>query len=313
MKLSVVVPVYGCPEALNELHSRLSRVLSDLTNDYEIILVNDACPKDSWSIIRDLCSRDQKVKGIELSRNFGQMRAILAGLEYAEGDWAVVMDCDLQDRPEEIIRLYEKAMSGYDAVFARRSERKDKKLKIFLANTFYKLYSYLTDVEYDGAICNFSIINRSVIDAFLQMKEQHRGYVMYIKWLGFKQAVIDVEHNDRYAGESSYTMKKRINLALELLTSQSNKLLKLFVKMGFILTVISAIAIIALVVFHFTSDVTIGWTSLIAINILIGGIIMSMIGIVGIYVGNTFIQTKERPLYVVRQILNDIHAEDSKN
>lgn len=305
LKLSIVVPVYGCPEALNELHSRLTDSVRRITDDYEIVLVNDACPKNSWEIISEICVKDKKVKGIELSRNFGQMKAILAGLEYATGDWIVVMDCDLQDRPEEIERLYEKSKEGYDAVFARRFNRQDKKTKIFLAKLFYKVYSYATDVDYDGAICNFSIINRAVVNAFLQMRDQHRGYAMYIKWLGFKQAIVDVEHNDRYAGESSYSLKKRVDLAVELLTSQSDKLLKFFVKIGFATTVISVFAIIALVISHFTRNVTIGWTSLIAVNILIGGILMCMIGVVGIYVGNTFMQTKGRPLYIVRSVLNE--------
>lgn len=137
------------------------------------------------------------------------------------------------------------------------------------------------------------------------MREQHRGYVMYIKWLGFRQAVIDVEHDERYEGESSYSLKKRINMAVELLISQSDKILKLFVGFGMIMSLCAFLFIIGLVIYHFTAQVSVGWTSLIATNILIGGIIIMVIGIVGIYVGNIFMQTKDRPLYVVRQILND--------
>ena len=123
MKISVVIPVYGCKAALPELYRRLKASLSEITEDYEIILVNDNCPQNSWETIMEICQKDFQVKGIELSRNFGQMKAILAGLDYASGDWIVVMDCDLQDRPEEIIRLYQKAQEGYDIVFARRKER----------------------------------------------------------------------------------------------------------------------------------------------------------------------------------------------
>ncbi|MBR5637250.1 MAG: glycosyltransferase family 2 protein [Pseudobutyrivibrio sp.] len=305
MKLSVVIPIYGCKKALPELHKRLSDTLQKITEDYEIILVNDNCPQNSWEVIEEIAQKDNKVKGIELSRNFGQMKAILAGLDYSTGDWVVVMDCDLQDRPEEIINLYNKAQEGYDIVFARRAHRKDGAMKVFLANLFYKIYRFATDGNYDGAVCNFSIVKRQVVNDYCRMREQHRAYVMYMKWLGYRQAVIDVEHNERFEGKSSYSLKKRVAMAMELLTSQSDKLLKLFVGIGFFMSLFAFIAIIALVIYHYVAHVTVGWTSLLATNVLIGGIIIMVIGIVGIYVGNTFMQTKERPLYIVRQILND--------
>ena len=279
--------------------------VSKITNEFEIILVNDNCPQNSWEVIEELCANDKRVKGIELSRNFGQMRAILAGLDYAVGEWIVVMDCDLQDRPEEIVRLYEKAMEGYDVVFARRKERRDNPIKVFLANQFYKVYRFATEGNYDGAVCNFSIVKKNVIGNYCRMREQHRGYVMYIRWLGFRQTIIDVEHDARYEGKSSYSLKKRIDMAIELLTSQSDKILKLFVSFGFVMSISAFLAIIGLIIYHYTAQVAVGWTSLIATNVLIGGIIIVVIGIVGIYVGNIFMQTKDRPLYVIRQMLNE--------
>ncbi len=305
MNISVVIPVYGCRAALPELYRRLSIVLRKLADDYEIILVNDNCPQNSWEVIEQICQRDTHVKGIELSRNFGQMKAILAGLDIASGDWICVMDCDLQDRPEEIPRLFDKAMEGYDVVFARRLVRKDGVLKVLLASAFYKVYQFATDGSYDGAVCNFSIVKKNVIENYCKMREQHRGYVMYLRWLGFKQAVVDVEHDERFEGKSSYSLKKRINMAIELLTSQSDKVLRFFVGLGFCMSFAAFLLIILLVVYRFTANVSIGWTSLIATNILVGGIIIMVVGVVGLYVGNTFMQTKGRPLYVVRQILND--------
>lgn len=305
MKISVVIPIYGCRAALRELHKRLAESVSTITSDYEIILVNDNCPQNSWELIEELCAEDIHVKGIELSRNFGQMKAILAGLDYATGDWIVVMDCDLQDRPEEIPNLYAKAMEGFDVVFARRANRKDNPLKVFLANQFYKVYSFATDGSYDGSVCNFSIVKSDVIKNYCRMREQHRGYVMYIRWMGYRQAIIDVEHNERFEGKSSYSIKKRINMAIELLTSQSDKVLRLFVGMGFVMSIISFLVIIGLIVYHFVANVTIGWTSMIATTVLIGGLIIMVVGVVGMYVGNIFMQTKNRPLYIVRQILND--------
>ena len=305
MDISVVIPVYGCRAALTELYRRLVESVSKITNEFELILVNDNCPQNSWEVIEELCANDKRVKGIELSRNFGQMRAILAGLDYAVGEWIVVMDCDLQDRPEEIVRLYEKAMEGYDVVFARRKERRDNPIKVFLANQFYKVYRFATEGNYDGAVCNFSIVKKNVIGNYCRMREQHRGYVMYIRWLGFRQTIIDVEHDARYEGKSSYSLKKRIDMAIELLTSQSDKILKLFVSFGFVMSISAFLAIIGLIIYHYTAQVAVGWTSLIATNVLIGGIIIVVIGIVGIYVGNIFMQTKDRPLYVIRQMLNE--------
>ena len=144
---------------------------------------------------------------------------------------------------------------------------------------------------------------------YCKMREQHRGYVMYMKWLGYRQAVIDVEHDERYEGKSSYNLKKRIDMALELLTSQSDKVLRLFVGLGFLMSLLAFLTIIGLIIYRCVEKVSVGWTSLIATNVLVGGIIIMVVGVVGIYVGNIFMQTKGRPLYVVRQILND---EDKK-
>lgn len=305
MDISVVVPVYGCRAALHELHKRLTKTLLQLTEDYEIILVNDNCPQNSWEVVEEICETDKRVVGIELSRNFGQISAITAGLDKSKGNWVVVMDCDLQDRPEEIVNLYNKAKEGYDVVFARRAQRKDNPIKVFISNIFYAIYSFATDSKYDPAICNFSIACRKVIDNYCSMREMHRAYVIYLKWLGFRQTTIDVEHNDRHEGKSSYNFKKRMKLALEILVSQSDKVLRFTVALGFVITFLSLIAALGLVVNYFVSHILSGWTSTIVALCFFGGIIEMSIGLVGIYVGNIFMQSKNRPLYVVRTIKND--------
>lgn len=304
MEISVVVPVYGCRGALEELYKRLTNVLSKMTKNYEIILVNDNCPQNSIEVIRELCEKDKKVVGIELSRNFGQMKAILAGLDYSSGEWVVVMDCDLQDRPEEIPNLYKKAQEGYDVVFARRKHRKDSFFKVLVSKMFYKIYSIASGVEYDASLCNFSICNRKVIDSYCQMREEHRAFVMYVKWLGFKQTAIDVEHNERYEGKSSYNFKKRMKMASDIIFSQTDKILKLIVSIGFGITFLSLLAIIYVIIHYFLYPTSQGWSSLIAVICLMSGIIISVIGVVGIYVGNIFIQIKNRPLYITREIYN---------
>lgn len=304
MDISVVVPVYGCPAAIGELHRRLTESLSVLTQDYEIILVNDRCPKNSWAEIEKVCQADQKVVGIELSRNCGQEVAILAGLDYSTGKWVVVMDCDLQDRPEEIVRLYAKAQEGYDAVIARRAERQDKKMKIFVSKCFYKVYSYATDTYFDPALCNFGIYSRIVIDSVCQMREIHRGFVMFVMWLGFRWAPLDVEHNQRYEGESGYNFSKRMKMALEILTSQSDKLLRLMATLGMGIAALAFLFIFVTIIRYFMMDIDPGYSSLISAVFLMGGLIIASIGAVGIYVGNIFIEVKHRPLYVARTVLN---------
>lgn len=304
MHISVVVPVYGCRAALPELHRRLSETLNKISPDYEIILVNDSCPQNSWEEIAKICARDPKVVGIEMARNFGQIKAITAGLDYSTGDWTVVMDCDLQDRPEEIINLYNKAQEGYDVVFARRKERKDNFMKKFVSGCFYKIYSYASGGNYDPALCNFSISSRKVVDSYCSMREEHRAFVIYVKWLGFKQTALDVDHNERFEGKSSYNFKRRIKMAMDILTSQSDKLLRLTAIAGMLLALLAFAVMLFYVVRYFMADIPLGWTSLIAAIFMMGGLTIMSVGVVGLYVGNIFIQVKQRPLYVVRTALN---------
>lgn len=309
MKISVVIPVYGCRKALPELHRRLTEVLLQVSSEYEIILVNDQCPQNSWEVIQQLCNSDHHVIGLEMSRNFGQMKALLAGLDHSTGDWIVVMDCDLQDRPEEIINLYKKAQEGYDFVVARRKVRQDNPMKVFLSKCFYSVYSYTTGVEYDPSLCNFSICSRKVIDQYCKMRELHRGFIMYLMWMGFRWTKIDVEHNERFEGHSGYDFKKRFRMAVELLTSQSDKLLRLTATVGLVISIVSFLFVIVTIIRRFTLQIAIGYSSLIAMISLMGGLSIMAIGIVGIYVGNIFMEIKHRPLYIVRTVLNEGEKE----
>ena len=305
MKISVVIPVYGCKAALNELHQRLIKSLSKITKDYEIILVDDYCPQNSWEVIEKICSKDKKVIGIKLSRNFGQIKAITAGLDICTGDYVVVMDCDLQDRPESIIELYKKLDEGYDVVFARREERKDSLITKLFSKLFYKVYEYFTNGTYDNSICNFSISRKAVIDSYCKLREQNRAFTMFIKWLGYKQTSIGLKADKRHSGKSSYNLKRKLKMAFEIITSQSNKPLIFSVTLGFIISVLSVFYIIFLIIKSIvTKDVLIGWTSIMASIYLMGGLILSAIGVVGIYIGNIFNEVKARPIYIIDKKLN---------
>ena len=305
MDISVVIPVYGCRAAIPELHRRLCENLDKIVKSYEIILVDDCCPQNSWEEIKKVCKIDNRVVGIHMSRNFGQIRAITAGLDNSRGDWVVVMDCDLQDRPESSPELYRKALEGYHVVFARREGRKDSALTKFLSRCFYKVYDYFTEGTFDSSICNFSISKRKVIDSYCRMREQNRAYTMFIRWLGFKQTSIEMPADERFEGKSSYDLHKKLKLAFEVITSQSNKPLMFSVKAGFTIAMIALIYILYLIVKYFVvGDNLIGWTSMIASVYLMGGILLCAVGVVGIYVGNIFNETKKRPLYIVDECIN---------
>ncbi len=300
--ISVVTPVYGCCKSLKILYERLNKTLSTITNNFEIIMVNDSSPDNAWEAIKELAKKDDRVKGINLSRNFGQHYAITAGLDYAQGDWVVVMDCDLQDRPEEITKLYNKAREGYDVVFGRRIERQDGFFKKLGSKLFYNVYDYFTESDTDNTIANFSILNQKVVIEFQKIKEQNRSYYLFINWLGFKRTNVDIEHAKRGEGRSSYTLKKFVNLAIDSIVAQSNKPLRLSIKFGFIMSLFSLFYSVWLMVRYFVFSIPVeGWTSMMVSFYFIGGLLFANMGFLGLYIGKIFDETKNRPLYVVSE------------
>ena len=306
MKFSIVIPVYNCPSLLEELYKRLHKTLTGITEDYEIIMVNDGCTKSSWSVIKKLNTLNHKVKGINLSRNFGQHYAITAGLDYAQGDWIIVMDCDLQDKPEEITKLYNKAIKGYDIVFGRRSDRQDNFFKKFSSKIFYKVYNYFTENTFDSTIANFSIISKKVLKAHSRLREQNRSYYLFLNWLGFKKAYINVDHAKRPEGKSSYTISKLFDLALDSILAHSNKPLKLLIKIGLTFSFFSFSYGMWLIIKYLIYSVPVtGWTSMMVSLYFLSGIILINLGILGIYIGKVFNETKQRPIYIISETTFD--------
>lgn len=303
--LSVVSPVYGCAAALPELCRRLAASISPVTGDYEIILVNDASPDDAWHAISALAATDPRVKGIDLSRNFGQHYAITAGLDHAHGDWVVVIDCDLQDQPEEIPKLYHKAQEGFDVVFARRAVRRDSALKRLSSRLFYALFDYLTEQQSDPAIANFGIYRNTVIANVRRMRESARAFPLFVRWLGFPSAVVDVDHAPRFAGRSSYNFSKLLHLAINSIVAQSNRPLRLSIKFGFLMAFCSLLLGAWHILRYLVHGVPVaGWTSVFVSIWLLGGLMFMNIGFLGLYIGRIYDETKGRPLYVVRDWRN---------
>lgn len=298
--LSVVTPVYGCAEALPELCQRLHKVLGELSPDYEIIMVNDASPDDAWVVIQSLAIDDERVKGINLSRNFGQHYAITAGLDYAQGDWVVVMDCDLQDLPEEIRNLYRTAQLGYDIVVGLRTIREDGWVKKFLSKQFARVFSYFTGAKLDNRIGNFGIYAQKVIRSIRPLREQNRSFGLFVLWVGFRRIEIDVKHAPRTYGKTSYTFRKMMSLAMDSILAHSDKLLRLTVKLGLIISLLSLCFAGWIIVRYFLwSTPLMGWTSLIVSVYFSTGLIIGTIGIVGLYIGKIFNEVKNRPLYII--------------
>jgi glycosyltransferase involved in cell wall biosynthesis len=304
--ISIVIPVYKAEDCLHELYHRLRGSLETLTSDFEILLVEDCGGDRSWEIIVELSRKDPRVRGLQFSRNFGQHYGISAGLDNCNGDWVVVMDCDLQDRPEEIPHLYRKAQEGYDVVLAKRTGRQDKALKKWTSTLFYKAFNYLSGMKYDGDVGNFRIVSRKVVDTFRLMRENLRFFGGLVHWMGFPTASIDVQHDKRFAGETSYSITKLLSLAGETIIAYSEKPLRLSIWIGFLCSV-SAFAYGIYVIYrYFANDIPVmGWSSLIVSVFLVGGIIISLLGVLGVYLGKTFNEVKRRPLYIIRKATFD--------
>lgn len=298
--ISIVTPVYRAEDCLEELYRRLVAALSGITQDFEIVMVEDCGGDRSWDIIRELARKDPRVKGIQFSRNFGQHYGITAGLDHCDGDWVVVMDCDLQDRPEEIPRLYAKAGEGYEVVIARRGKRNAPLVKRLSSWVFYRLFSWLADTEYDSQAGNFRIVSRKVVENFRHIREQLRFFGGLMNWMGFPATTIDVQHAERHEGRSTYTLAKLWRLAAETIIAYSDKPLRLSISLGFLISLL-AFSYGLYIVVHavlYGSAIT-GWASLIASIYFMGGIIIAILGMLGIYLGKTYDESKKRPLYIV--------------
>lgn len=297
--ISVVVPVYGCIGCLDQLCHQLEESLAAITPRFEIILVDDRSPDNAWSQIQVLQTAYPSVKGLRLSRNYGQHVAITAGLSAARGDYAVVMDCDLQDPPSLIPQLYAKLQEGYDMILAKRVERNHSPFRLLAARAYFNILSKLTDEEVDGSYGSFSMLSRKVIDAFLLFEEKERHYLFILRWLGFRIGSVDYVHQERHAGRSSYTLGRLLSHALNGILFQATVLLRWIVSLGFLFA-ISGMTVAGYLIWRSIFYTALpGWTSLVVLILLSTGTILISLGIIGLYIGKIFDQAKQRPLYVV--------------
>ena len=303
--LSVVIPVYNESSLIDELIRRVKTNSKLITEDYEIVIVDDGSLDNTWNSIENEAKSENRIKGVKFSRNFGHHYAITAGLHNSTGDWVVVMDGDLQDRPEVIPELYKKAKEGFDVVFVSRQNRPEKLYYRIAQKFFYWILTSLSGLDFDSRQANFSIINQKVVDAFKKFPENARFYGSTIKWLGFKRSFILADHGVRHSGKPSYTIRKRFKLASDIILSFSERPLKLAIGFGLLISSISIL--LALWIFYGTFkwgySVT-GWSSVIVSILFSSGIILTVLGIIGIYLGRIFQEVKRRPLFIISESFN---------
>jgi dolichol-phosphate mannosyltransferase len=297
-----VIPVYNETELIEELIGRTNKVLLEMEISYEILLVDDGSVDDSWSKITSLKARFPNLKSIKFSRNFGHHYAISAGLREVTGDFAVVMDGDLQDRPEVIPKLFQKIHEGFDVVFVARENRPESKLYLLLQRIYYFVLNTLSGLEFNSKYANFSIINRKVIDSFNLLSENTRFYGSSILWLGYKKGEVSAQHGTRFAGKPSYTISKRIRLALDVIIAFSDRPLKFAIYLGITQALVSIIFVVNLVSKYFLGSNSESIQEIILASIFLStGIIVLILGLIGIYIGRIYRETKMRPLFLISE------------
>ncbi|MCA9110901.1 MAG: glycosyltransferase family 2 protein [Planctomycetaceae bacterium] len=306
MRLSIVIPVYRSQESLRDLHKKITQAADGLDDSYELLLVEDCGGDNSWQIIQEICAEDSHVRGVRLTRNFGQHYALSAGLESSRGDWVVTMDCDLQDDPKFIPQLMSRALDGAEIVLVRRVGRDDGWLNQQSSRVFYWLFDLLTGARTDPAVGSYRIMSRRVVDTFCRMPERYRFYGGMIQWMGFSTVTLDVPRQARHSGRSSYNLLRRLALASDAVLSFTDRPLKLMVLFGALTTGVSLAYAAVIVIQRLTGRIAeIGFASLLVSLYLLGGMIVMSIGLVGVYVGRIYTEVKGRPIYLIAETTDD--------
>ncbi len=300
--ISVVVPCFNEEAVLEASFQRLKAALDSISGyTWEMILVNDGSRDRTMELIRGICDRDQRVKALCFSRNFGHQVAITAGLDHCTGDCAVVIDADLQDPPEIIPEMVKKWEEGWQIVYGKRRERAgETRFKLWTARVFYRFINRLSDTDIPLDTGDFRLMDRKALEEFLRMRELYRFVRGMVAWIGFRQTFVEYDRDARFAGETKYPLKKMLRLATDAILSFSNTPLKLASIVGFITSAIAFIGILySLYIKLFTDDAVHGWTFLMIAILFIGGITLLVLGIIGEYVGRIYGEIKRRPLYIV--------------
>jgi len=305
--ISVVVPIYNEELVVKESHKRLKSVMDTCGERYEIIFINDGSRDKSASIVADICKHDKNIKLINFSRNFGHQPAITAGMDYALGDAIIIIDADLQDPPEVMLEMIELWKSGYQVIYGKRKSRKGETIfKKVTAKTYYRILRSMTNFDIPVDTGDFRLIDRKVCDAMKSLTEKNRYVRGLVSWVGFRQTSVEYERDERFAGETKYPFRKMLKLAMDGITAFSYKPLKLATYLGFAIAAASFLYMLyAMYKGFFTDETTEGWASIIAVISLSQGIILMMLGLMGEYIGRIYDEIKNRPIYIVNEIIEN--------
>ncbi len=305
---SIVVPLYNEEEVIHETYKRLRATMDSLGEPYELIFINDGSRDKTWELAKGLAAKDNNLRLIGFSRNFGHQIAITAGMDNASGRAIVVIDADLQDPPAVILDMIARWKEGYEVVYGRRLKRKGESFfKKFTAKLFYRALNAMTDVTLPVDAGDFRLIDRKVCDTLKSLPERNRYVRGLVSWVGFKQTAVDYVREERFAGETKYPLRKMLKLASDAITSFSYKPLKMSTWLGAFVALASFIFLIGIVIQRiFFPDTVLmpGWASLAAISLFFNGIVLVMLGIIGQYVGRIYDEAKGRPLYIVGETVN---------
>ncbi|PZD79106.1 glycosyltransferase family 2 protein [Mesonia sp. K7] len=301
--ISVVIPIHNEEQSISELHTRLSKAVSKITPNYELLFVNDGSKDNSLFQLVKLAETDNKSFYINFSRNFGHQIAVTAGLDYSKGKCVVIIDGDLQDPPELIPEMYQKHQEGYEVVYAQRKKREGESFfKKITAKFFYRILKKLTSIDIPVDTGDFRLIDRKIVDCLKQMPEQNKFLRGQVAWLGFRQTAVFFKRDKRKHGETSYPLSKMLKFAMDGITSFSEKPLNFVTKMGFFISGISFLIILYAAFSYFVLNETItGWTSLIISSMFIGGIQLISLGIIGEYINRINKNILDRPLYIIEK------------
>lgn len=300
---SIVIPVYNEQETLEALDQRLISLLEQLDGSAEVILVDDGSRDASFARMMEMSVRDPRFKVIQLSRNFGHQAAITAGLDFAIGKAVIVMDADLQDPPEVVLAMAERWREGFEVVYAVRKERRgENRFKRVTAAAFYRLLRRLSDVDIPADVGDFRLVDRKALDAYKTMRENDRFVRGMISWVGFKQVGVSYDRAERFAGETKFPLRRMMRFAIDGIVSFSSAPLRLALALGFVVSAASFLYGFVAILLKASGAFTVpGWTSVIFVTSLLGGVQLMVLGVVGEYVGRTYEESKHRPLYIVNQ------------
>lgn len=301
--ISVVIPMYFEQEVARECHSRLTSVLGQF--DYELIYVNDGSTDDTLPILRDIAKDDARVRVVSFSRNFGHQAAVSAGLAKSRGDAVVIIDADLQDPPEIIPDMVAMWRDGVDVVYAQREQRRGETFfKLLTAKFFYRFLRLMTDIDIPQDTGDFRLMDRAVVDAFAAMGERNRFIRGMVPWLGFTSAPILYQRHERFAGTTKYPLKRMIKLASDGIISFSTKPLQIALGLGVVAIVAALGFILYALISWIVGNAVPGWAPMMMIISFFGGVQLICIGIMGLYIGRIYEESRARPLYIIKETIN---------